>query len=96
MENLTKYEQETVISFNREEKVACIFTYEKKWQRRLEGRMGLKPVKDNGYGGKEYVIDKKRIRMPMQKRLMSEDERKVRSEALAVIRSRVKNSDKGL
>jgi len=61
---LSAYEQETIISFNKAENIAHIFTYEKTWQRHLEGKLGLKPVMDNGFGGKEYEIEKKRIRPP--------------------------------
>ena len=61
---LSNYEQETIINFNKGEDVAYIFTYEKTWQQHLEKRLGLKPTMDNGFGGKEYEIDKKRIRPP--------------------------------
>ena len=61
---LTSYEQETIINFNKAENVAHIFTYEKTWQQHLEKRLGLKPSMNNGFGGKEYEIDKKRIRPP--------------------------------
>ena len=61
---LSSYEQETIINFNKGEAVAHIFTYEKTWQQHLEKRLGLKPIMDNGFGGKEYEIDKKRIRPP--------------------------------
>jgi hypothetical protein len=61
---LSNYEQETIINFNKAEDVAHIFTYEKNWQQHLEKRLGLKPTLDNGFGGKEYEIDKKRIRPP--------------------------------
>ena len=61
---LSNYEQETIISFNKDEAIAYIFTYEKTWQQHLEKRLGLKPTMDNGFGGKEYEIDKKRIRPP--------------------------------
>jgi len=61
---LSNYEQETIISFNKDEAIARIFTYEKTWQQHLEKRLGLKPIMDNGFGGKEYDIDKKRIRPP--------------------------------
>ena len=61
---LSAYEQETIISFNKEENIAHIFTYEKTWQKHLEKRLGLKPVMDNGFGGKDYEIEKKRIRPP--------------------------------
>ena len=61
---LSKYEQETIITFNKEDDVAYIFTYEKTWQRHLEKKLGLKPTMNNGKEGKEYQIDKKRIKMP--------------------------------
>jgi len=61
---LSNYEQETIINFNKDEAIAHIFTYEKTWQQHLENRLGLKPTMDNGFGGKEYEIDKKRIRPP--------------------------------
>jgi len=61
---LPSYEQETIINFNKAEDMAHIFTYEKTWQQHLEKRLGLKPTMDNGFGGKEYEIDKKRIRPP--------------------------------
>ena len=41
---LTAYEQDTIISFNKAEDIAHIFTYEKTWQKHLEGKLGLKPV----------------------------------------------------
>ena len=61
---LSNYEQETIINFNKDEAIAYIFTYEKTWQQHLEKRLGLKPTMDNGFGGKAYEIDKKRIRPP--------------------------------
>jgi len=61
---LSNYEQETIINFNKAEVIAYIFTYDKTWQQHLEKRLGLKPTTDNGFGGREYEIDKKRIRPP--------------------------------
>ena len=61
---LSNYEQETIITFNKDEAMAHIFTYEKSWQQHLEKRLGLKPTMDNGFGAREYQIDKKRIRPP--------------------------------
>jgi len=61
---LSNYEQETIINFNKDEAIARIFSYEKTWQQHLERRLGLKPTMDNGFGGKEYEIDKRRIRPP--------------------------------
>lgn len=69
--NVELFEQETIINFNREEKEATIFTYEKTWQNHLEDRLHLKPTMDNGFGGREYVLDKKRISMPRAPRKMT-------------------------
>lgn len=41
-----------------------MFTYNKAWQKHLEKKLGLKPTMNNGFGGKEYEVDKKRIRPP--------------------------------
>lgn len=37
--NLTKYEQETIINYNNEEKTASIFTYDKSLIRKLDKRL---------------------------------------------------------
>lgn len=69
-------EQETIINFNKGEDTASIFTYEVTWQQHIEKRFGIKPIKDNGFGGREYIIDKKRIRKPVPKKVLSEEKRK--------------------
>jgi hypothetical protein len=61
---LSAYEQETIINFNKAEDIASIFTYEKTWQKHLEGKLGLKPIMDNGFGGKEYELPKSRKNHP--------------------------------
>ena len=76
--SLTKYEQETVISFNKEEKVAYIFTYEKSWQQHLEKNLKLKPIDKNSHGGREYQIPKDRIKMPRAKKKVDVDALKAR------------------
>ena len=73
---LTNYEQETIINFNKGEDVCYIFTYEKTWQKHLEGKLGLKPTVDNGFGGKEYQIDKRRIKPPRAPKTLSPAARK--------------------
>ena len=79
---LTSYEQETIINFNKAEETAYVFTYEKTWQKHLEGRLGLKPTLDNGFGGKGYEIDKKRIPMPRAPRKLSDSAKKKLAERL--------------
>ena len=81
-QRLTSYEQETIINFNKAEDIAHIFTYEKTWQKHLERKLGLKPVMDNGFGGKEYQINKKRIPMPRAPRRLSVSAKKKLTERL--------------
>lgn len=73
---LSNYEQETIINFNKAEDIAYIFTYEKTWQKHLEGKLGLKTVMDNGFGGKEYELSKKMIRPPRAPRKLSDSAKK--------------------
>ena len=64
---LTRYEQETIINYNREHDKVWVFTYEKRLQRDIEGKNILESVSDNGYGGKEYVIPFSLFRMYFRK-----------------------------
>ena len=70
--NLTNYEQETIINFNKAEDIAYIFTYEKTWQKHLEEKLGLKPTGDNGFGGRSYEVPKKMIKPPRAPRKLSD------------------------
>lgn len=73
---LTKYEQETIINFNREEDKTYIYTRDKARQRHMERKLGVKPVRDDGMGGKEYIVDKDMVRMPQKKRRCSAKSKK--------------------
>ena len=79
---LSNYEQETIINFNKDEAIAHIFTYEKTWQQHLEKRLGLRPTMDNGFGGKGYEINKKRIKPPRAPRRLSNSAKKKLGERL--------------
>lgn len=72
---LSNYEKETIINFNEGEDVASIFTYNKSWQKHFERTLGLKPIMDNGRGGKEYEIPKKRIKPPRALKKLSDEAR---------------------
>ena len=92
---LSANEQETVIVFNKGDDTASVFTYEGTWQRHMETRLGLKPVMDNGFGGKEYQIDKKRIPMPKAPRTpkqLTDEQRRAIGERLARSRAKQANS----
>jgi hypothetical protein len=80
--NLTGYEKETIITFNEGEDTAYIFTYNRSWQRHLQGKLGLTPLMDNGFGGKGYEIDKKRIRPPRAPVKLSAEARAKRADQL--------------
>jgi len=73
---LTAAEKETIVSFDQTPDAAVIFTYDKGWQKQLEKILGLKPTMDNGYGGRQYEIDKKRIRPPRAPRKLSVEAKK--------------------
>ena len=77
-----KGERETIIRFDETSAPATIFTYDKAWQQHLEKRLGLKPTMNNGAGGREYQIDKKRIRPPRAPRQLSAEDRKATAERL--------------
>jgi len=79
---LDNFEQETIINFNKGEEMASIFTYEKTWQKHLENKLGLKPTMDNGHGGREYHIAKKRIRPPRAPVKLSAEQRRKMAERL--------------
>lgn len=70
-ETLNLYERETIITFNEEEQSAIIFTYNRTWQRHIENKLGIQPIKVLECNGREYVIDKKRIPMPRAPRRLS-------------------------
>ncbi len=70
---LSLTEQETIINWNRGESEASLFTYDKLIQRHMEGKLGLKAIMSNSFGGKEYHFDKSRVRLPQPKKRISEE-----------------------
>jgi len=74
-ERLSDNEKETIINFNEGEPLASIFTYNRAWQKHMEKSLGLKPLSDNGYGGREYEISKKRIKPPRAPKKLSAEAR---------------------
>lgn len=85
MTPLTKYEQETIINFNREQKTARVFTYDTGWQSHLEG-LGIKPEMVNDFGGKGYTIPKEWLRKPLPKRQLSDETKAMLTARLEGIR----------
>lgn len=79
---LNNFEQETIINFNQGEDTAHIFTYSEVWQRHLENKLGLKPVRVNSFGGKDYELPKRFIRLPRFPRPWSPEEKAKRGARL--------------
>lgn len=73
--NLTKYEQETIINYNNEEKTASIFTYDKSLIRKLDKRLSEYPdikVVRRGDDWAEYNLPKKWIKVGFPRQLSDE------------------------
>jgi len=89
---LSNEEKETIITFDEDSAIALIFTYNRKWKSHLEKKLGLKPTLDNGYGGREYLIAKKRIPMPRAPRKLSAEERQKLGQRLSKARQQKSSS----
>jgi hypothetical protein len=83
---LSRFEQETIINFNKLDDFADVFTYEFTWQRHIENKLGIKPYADNGNGGKSYKVPKSRISKPRAPRTMTDESRRKGAEYLAKAR----------
>lgn len=80
---LSGFERETIINFNEADAMAQIFTYNKAWQRHLEQVLGIKPDSTNGFGGRDYTIPKKWLRLPRGPRKLSAEVKKSLAARLA-------------
>ena len=68
-----------------------IFTYCPEWQSHLEKELGLKPVRVNSFGGKDYELPKSFIRLPRRPKRLSPEEKarlQARGPELTAIRVR--------
>ena len=75
MANLTKYEQETIINYNNEEKTASIFTYDRSLIRKLDKRLPDYPditVVHRGEDWAEYSLPKKWLKVGFPRQLSDE------------------------
>ena len=85
---LTKYEQETVINYNLEEKEAVCFTYDAALIRKLDKLCEkheaiIKRKEGKGYG--EYIFPRSWIKIHAP-RVLSEEKRKEMAERMASMR----------
>ena len=79
--SISNEERETVISFDEANADAIIYTFNKRWIKRLE-ELGLKPVYKSDEGAREYLIPKGRIPLPRAPRKMSAEQKKQAGERL--------------
>lgn len=88
--NLTKYEQETIINYNNEEKTASIFTYDKSLIRKLDKRLAEMPdmkLIRRGEDFAEYSLPKKWIKVAFP-RQYSDEQRAEMAERMKVAREK--------
>ena len=88
--NLTKYEQETIINYNNEEKTAFIFTYDKSLIRKLDKRLAemsdMKLIR-RGEDFAEYSLPKKWIKVAFP-RQYSDEQRAEMAERMKAAREK--------
>lgn len=89
--NLTKYEQETIINYNNEEKTASIFTYDKSLIRKLDKRLveasDIKLIR-RGEDFAEYSLPKKWIKVSFP-RQYSDEQRAEMAERMRAAREQI-------
>lgn len=87
--NLTKYEQETIINYNNEEKTASVFTYDKSLIRKLDKRLAevsdIKLIR-RGEDFAEYSLPKKWIKVSFP-RQYSDEQRAEMAERMRAART---------
>ena len=88
--NLTKYEQETIINYNNDEKTASIFTYDKSLIRKLDKRLAEMPdmkLIRRGEDFAEYSLPKKWIKVAFP-RQYSDEQRAEMAERMKAAREK--------
>lgn len=88
--NLTKYEQETIINYNNEEKTASVFTYDKSLIRKLDKRLSEMPdmkLIRRGEDFAEYSLPKKWIKVSFP-RQYSDEQRAEMAERMKAAREK--------
>lgn len=65
---ISKQEQETIILFNEDSKIASVYTYNNALKRKLSGLCDNRPdeiqqTKDDGYGGLTFELPKRWIKV---------------------------------
>lgn len=83
MQQLTKYEQETIINFNEDEKTASVYTHNKALMRKLKNYCKRFPElyklkkEDKNWGSYTFIVPKKYVSVRVPKVLSEEQKTKV-------------------
>lgn len=94
MINLSRYEQETIITYNNEEKTANIYTYDKSLIRQINSRLSdfsdIKLIR-SGEDWAEYSLPKSyiKVRFPRQ---LSDEQRQAMAKRMKNIRQGTNNN----
>lgn len=73
--SVTRYEQETIINYNQEEKTASVYTHDPSLMRKLDTAIEngeTVTLKREGDGWKEYEIPKKFVKVRFPRKLSDE------------------------
>ena len=87
-------EQETIINFNKADKMASVYTHEARWQKHIETKLGIKPSRVIG-PAREYEIPKSWLKLPQKPRQLSPARKQAAAKALAAARAGKKPKNKG-
>jgi hypothetical protein len=87
---LTQDEKETIINFNEAEPMVNVFTYNRRWQRRM-AEIGIQPIRTEGQA-KEYEFPKKWLRLPAKPPQLTPAERERRRKSLRLVQSACKTT----
>ena len=71
------WERETIINFCDGEDEADVYTFNERWQHRIENKLHIQPYENHESGAKSYRIPKKAVQLPRGKsdRIMTEEQR---------------------
>ncbi len=85
---LALWEKETIINFNEGEPLVNVYTYNKRWQRRMK-EMGIKPIRLEGQA-REYEFPKKWLRLPVKPkpRQFTQEQREVARKRMEALRKK--------
>lgn len=86
--SVTRYEQETIINYNQEEKTANIYTHDPSLMRKLDAALEngeTITVKREGDGWREYELPKKFIKVRFPRKL-SDEQRQEMAERMKSMR----------